>query len=88
MLFENRYSTIESDYKNNYGTDPASWPPDIRTTYNRERQTGRDDLLAVTSQRNNLAKEYNAASEKFNWLPFRDEPDLPPERLEEYVSNI
>jgi len=53
--------------------------------YNREVQMARDDLASIASQRNGLVKEYNAASEKFNWAPFETNPDKPEESYHEYV---
>ncbi|KKR13299.1 MAG: hypothetical protein UT43_C0047G0002 [Parcubacteria group bacterium GW2011_GWC1_39_29] len=84
-LFENRTVAIDDQYAA-YGKDRAKWAPDIRLQYNREKQQGREDLLAVVSQRNNLVRDYNAASEKFNWAPFQTKPDKPRERINEYVT--
>jgi hypothetical protein len=57
----------------------------IQTQYNQAKQQARDDLIAVASQRNNLVREYNAASEKFNWKPFLTRPDKPKDRFDDYV---
>ena len=85
-LFESRVESIESSYAG-YGENKTQWPIDIRTTYNHEISIARDDLVAVISQRNNLVKEYNAASEKFNWAPFKTKLDKPREAFQEYRSN-
>lgn len=84
--FEGRLINLEQQYKSDYGQDPAKWSLATQTQYNHERQTARDDLLAVISQRNHLVQEYNANSQKFNWEPFRQRTDLPPESFEEYKS--
>jgi hypothetical protein len=83
-LFENRVGAIDEQYTS-YG-DRTKWSPDIRVQFNREKQQGRDDLLAVISQRNNLVRDYNGASEKFSWSPFQTRPDKPKERFNEYVT--
>jgi len=84
-LFEARAKGVDIQYKG-YGEDMAQWPPHIQVQFNRERQQAREDLLAMASQRNNLIKEYNASSEKFNWRPFQTRPDRPKERFHEYVT--
>ncbi|HAT74055.1 MAG TPA: hypothetical protein DCS08_03550 [Candidatus Moranbacteria bacterium] len=84
-LFETRIKSVDDQYKG-YGEDMAKWPPHIQMQYNGERQQARDDLIAVASQRNNLVKEYNSSSEKFNWKPFQTRPDKPKERFHEYVT--
>ena len=82
-MFEVRVTSVDSQYKT-YGDDRAKWPPHIQTQFNRERQQAREDLIAVASQRNNLVREYNAASEKFNWKMFQTKPDKPKERFHDY----
>lgn len=82
-MFEGRVKGIDEQYKS-YGDDLSKWPPHIQVQYNRAKQQARDDLIAVASQRNNLVKEYNAASEKFNWAPFKTKLDKPRERFQEY----
>jgi hypothetical protein len=84
--FEKRVTAVEKQYVGSYGTDKTKWTPDVRVLYNRENQLARDDLLAVVTQRNNLVKEYNAQSQKFNWAPFRTRSDMPSEQLQEYKS--
>ncbi len=84
-LYEKRVKDIDERYKK-YG-EVAKWPINITTTYNHETETAKTDLLAVVSQRNNLVKEYNAASDKFNWSLFRTKPDKPKEKFQEYSSN-
>lgn len=74
---DNRYST--------YGADRTKWTPAIQVQYNHDRGLAYDDLTAVVTQRNNLVREYNAESSKFNWSPFKTKPDLPPQNYEEYV---
>jgi hypothetical protein len=84
-LFESRVKSVEEQYAG-YGSSMSEWPPHIQAQYNRERQQAREDLLAVASQRNNLVRDYNAQSEKFNWKPFQTKPDKPKERFHEYVN--
>lgn len=83
-LFEKRASGIDEQYAG-YGKNMSAWPPHIQVQYNQAKQQSRDDLVAVSSQRNNLVREYNAASEKFNWAPFQTRPDKPKERFHEYA---
>lgn len=83
-MFEGRVRGVEDQYAS-YGPDKAKWSPHIQVEYNSARQQARDDLVAVKSQRNTLAREYNAASEKFNWAPFQTRVDKPRERFQELV---
>lgn len=83
VMFEGRVQGVDEQYKT-YGEDRSKWPPHIQVQFNRERQQSREDLLAVASQRNNLVREYNAASEKFNWKLFQTRPDKPKERFHNY----
>lgn len=85
-LFEKRVTGVDANYES-YGEDKSKWAPHIQTTYNRERQQARDDLTAVVSQRNNLVRDYNAQSEKFNWAAFETELNKPRESFQEYASN-
>jgi len=82
-LFDERITAIDTQY-DSYGDDVSKWPPHIQMAYNKEKQQGREDKLAVVSQRNNLVRDYNASSEKFNWSPFQIRPDKPKERYHEY----
>jgi len=84
MTFEERVKGIEKQYSG-YGKDMAKWPPHIQVQYNSAKQTSRDDLTAIVSNYNNLVKEYNAASSKFNWVPFKTKSDKPKETIEEYI---
>ena len=84
-LLRNRAAAVEDQYKS-YG-EKSHWPLDVRVQYNRAIETAQGDSLAVTSQRNGLVKEYNAASQKFNWSPFQTRPDKPKESFHIYVVN-
>lgn len=84
VIFEQRVKSVDQRYDGLYGVDKASWSPVAQIQYNKERGTAYDDLVAMVSQRNNLAREYNAQSEKFNWEPFKSRPDLPRDRFSEY----
>ncbi|TSC81674.1 MAG: hypothetical protein G01um101420_920 [Parcubacteria group bacterium Gr01-1014_20] len=83
-MFEGRVRGVDEQYAA-YGPDKAKWAPHIQAEYNSARQQARDDLVSVKSQRNNLAREYNAASEKFNWAPFQTNVDKPREKFQELV---
>jgi len=83
-LYENRVKSIEQQYAG-YGKNMAQWPPHIQVQYNREKQQAREDLIAVASQRNNLVRDYNSQSEKFNWKLFQTDPRKPKERFHEYL---
>lgn len=85
-IFETRVAGIEKQYEA-YGKDKSKWLPHITMQYNQAAQQSRDDLAALASQRNNLVREYNAASEKFNWSPFQTRPDKPKDRFHTYVTS-
>lgn len=76
VLYEQRRADVEKRYAV-YGSDPSKWSVAIQVQYNHDAKIAKDDLVAIVSQRNNLVKEYNAQSEKFNWALFKDRPDLP-----------
>jgi hypothetical protein len=80
--YEERVKSVDTQYSE-YG-NKAKWPADIRIQYNHAKQIARDDLTAIVSNYNNLVKEYNAASSKFNWVPFKTESNKPKETMEEY----
>ncbi len=82
-IFEGRIAGIEKQYEA-YGADKSKWPPHVQGSYNQAAQQVRDDLAAMTSLRNSLARDYNAASEKFHWAPFQSKADKPEERFSEY----
>jgi len=84
VLFKNRVTSVTKKYQG-YGANMAAWPPHIQIQFNKEKQQADDDLLAIVSQRNNLVKEYNAQSEKFNWKPFQTRPDKPEESFHKYI---
>lgn len=84
VMYEKRVKDVESRYSS-YGENRTKWPLDARIQYGHESQVARDDLVAIASQRNNLVKEYNAASSKFNWSPFQTDPDKPNQFFQEYV---
>lgn len=83
-IFKGRLVGVKDQYQG-YGEDMSKWPPHIQSQYNSNIGTARNDLVAIVSQRNNLVKEYNAASEKFNWAPFKTKVDKPRERFQEYA---
>ena len=86
-LFENRIINLKSEY-GFYGENPAKWPLDVRTQYNHSLQLAQDDLVAIISQRNSLVMEYNAASDKFTWEPFKKRDDFPGKEFLEYKSEL
>jgi hypothetical protein len=83
-IFEGRTKAVSEQYKG-YGSDMAKWPPHIQMQYNKDVGAARDDLAALASLRNNLVREYNAASQKFNWSPFLTRPDKPREEFPAYI---
>jgi hypothetical protein len=86
-LFEQKVGDIDKQYAA-YGQDKTKWRPDITIQYNQAKETARSDLMAVVSQRNNLAKDFNAASQKFNWSLFNTRKDLPSQYIEQYTSPV
>ncbi len=84
-LFEQRRADVDIQFTKTYGADRSKWLPSTQVLYNQAAGTARDDLVAVVSNRNNLVREYNAQSLKFNWTPFQTRADLPPRSIFEYV---
>ncbi len=84
-LFRGRVAEVKTRYAI-FG-EPKDWTPDVRIQYNAEVKTANEDLIAMISQRNNIVREYNAASEKFNWTPFKTRPDAPQVRYEELSAS-
>ncbi|MBI5732519.1 hypothetical protein HY967_00980 [Candidatus Jorgensenbacteria bacterium] len=80
--FRKRAEAVDQKYAA-YGAQ-KTWAPDVRVQYNHEKTNATDDLIAMTSQRNGLVREYNAQSEKFTWAPFKTRDDLPPQTFSEY----
>ncbi len=83
VIFKQRQVSTKTQYAG-YGNDMSKWPLDVRVQYNTAIGQTRDDLAAVISQRNNLVRDYNAASEKFNWSPFQTRSNKPDQRFDEY----
>jgi hypothetical protein len=84
-LYAQRVKSLDGQYAS-YGADRSLWPPDVRMEYDRKRSQAADDLTSIASQRNNLVREYNAQSEKFNWEPFNSKSDRPKPRYDESPS--
>ena len=82
--YSNQLETTEKNNLSDYGEDRAKWPFDVRTSFNAERDRIQTDVSAIMAQRNNLAAEYNAASDKFNWKMFKSREDFPGETIGEY----
>jgi hypothetical protein len=82
-LFRNRLSSTEKQYSG-YGKDMSKWPPHIQVQYNKDVGQSRDDMIAVISQRNNLVRDYNAQSQKFNWSPFETAEKKPQKSFKEF----
>ncbi len=74
-IFRNKVNSVKKQYEA-YG-QPKDWTPDVRLMFNQSLNTAQSDLIAVISQRNGLVREYNAASSKFNWTPFKTHIDTP-----------
>ena len=81
-LYDEKVKDIEDQYKG-YGDDMSEWPVDVRVSYNFSVQSARTDKLSVTSMRNELVREYNAASSKFNWSLFESRADMPRRMIDE-----
>jgi hypothetical protein len=81
-LYGQRVGSVDAQYAS-YGPDKSAWPPAIQIQYNHDRSMARDDLMSIVSQRNNLVREYNAQSEKFNWEPFNSKSGRPRPRYDE-----
>lgn len=80
-LYADRLKAVDREFAP-YGADRSRWAPDVRMQYEHERADDRDDLVSIISQRNNLVREYDAASDKFDWAPFKTRGDLPPPRYD------
>lgn len=79
----NKEANIDESYKTSYGQSTKDWPLHVQAQYNTEKTNARNDRAAFTSQANNLIREYNSQSGKFNWAPFNTKGDKPPEKFEE-----
>jgi hypothetical protein len=82
MYFKEK--NIEETYVSSYGDAKQKWPITVMATYNSEKNKARDDVAAFISQANNLIREYNSQSEKFNWSLFNTRADKPPQKFQEY----
>jgi len=79
-IFRQRVADVEDRYAE-LG-EKASWPPSTLAQFNKEVSTAGDDLVAIVSNRNSLVRDYNAASAKFNWAPFKTRQDVPAQSYE------
>lgn len=82
-LYRQRAADTTTQYEATYGNDRTAWPPSAQMQYGEAYKQAKDDLLAVISQRNNLVREYNAQSEKFNWSGY-DTTSGPKPRYDEF----
>lgn len=74
-LYRDRVANVDSTYAVNGPKE--KWDVITRQLYASDKQKAQTDLAAVISQRNGLAKDYNAQSAKFNWRPFDSKKDKP-----------
>jgi len=84
-IFRQRQTSVKDQYAG-YGDDMSKWQPHIQAQYNKDLGQARDDLTAIVSQRNNLVREYNAASAKFNWSLFETKNNQPNQTYEELTG--
>lgn len=84
-IYKKRQDAVRDQYKG-YGEDQSKWPPHIQMQYNKDYATARDDRSAVISQRNNLVRDYNAQSSKFNWRVFETERNRPDQTFQELTE--
>lgn len=68
-IYRDRVAAVDSTYTQTSGPK-QKWDVITKQLYAIDKQKAQTDLAAVISQRNNLAKDYNAQSAKFNWRPF------------------
>ena len=71
-IFRSRVALVDSAYGPTDKMDVIT-----KELYRNKKLNAETDLAAVISTRNNLVKDYNAQSEKFNWAPFNSKPDKP-----------
>jgi hypothetical protein len=83
-LFKKKKDTFKEKFIEMNGK-PEKWDLATKLMYNKGQENADADYIGIVSLRNNAVKEYNAASEKFTWAPFKTQPDCPPEKLTENV---
>ncbi len=74
-IYRDRVAAVDSSYAVNGPKE--KWDVVTKQLYANDKQKAQTDLAAVISQRNGLAKDYNAQSAKFNWRPFNTRSDVP-----------
>ena len=84
LIYKKAHNNVKINYVQNYG-EPSKWDLAIKTMYNKEFNDTKLTYISIVSQRNNLVKDYNSQSEKFNWSTFKTRTDCPPESIEEYA---
>jgi hypothetical protein len=71
---ENTSTQFETDYGKK-----KDWDVVTKATYQKEINLATEQLNTTIAQRNGLAADYNAASEKFNWRGFKTDARKPVE---------
>lgn len=80
-LVTERIASLDAQHTQSYGINKSKWPIDVRMQVTKEENTLNDQLVATKAQRNKLASEYNAQSEKFNWDLYRTDSKKPSEKI-------
>jgi len=68
---------LESMYE---GKSRTEWMREDRESHSQWTR----ELTGMITSYNLLVAQYNAASEKFNWAPFKDKSDNPPTQVKTY----
>jgi hypothetical protein len=82
-VFQQRLADVDTHYVSMYGSDKTKWSASAQVQYNHDWTTAHDDLTSIIVMRNTVVRDYNAASQKFNWAPFMSRQDLPPQTYAE-----
>lgn len=70
--------SVSTQFETDYGKK-KDWDVITKATYQKEINLATEQLNTTIAQRNGLAADYNAASEKFNWRGFKTDARKPVE---------
>ncbi len=75
------YRAVLSGMDSQWGAVAVTeWPRDVRQEYSQRKS----ELAGIITAFNGLVAEYEAASAKFNWAPYKGRDDLPPTTFQAY----
>ena len=80
--FHQKQDAIVNQFTKDYGGQ-TSWYLLTKNNYQKQIDLVREQLQATIAQRNTLAADYNAQSEKFNWSHFKGKDKIPRQKFYE-----